>query len=63
MGENSTTAAGSPGQATGRARVVHDAYADEPPEPGEVLSRLEGSARRSVEPQDQIMLSTQGLAQ
>jgi pyruvate,water dikinase len=30
-------AAGSPGQATGRARVVRDAYADEPPQPGEVL--------------------------
>ncbi len=30
-------AAGSPGVATGRARVVIDAYADEPPEPGEVL--------------------------
>jgi phosphohistidine swiveling domain-containing protein len=30
-------AAGSPGVATGRARVVLDAYADEPPQPGEVL--------------------------
>lgn len=30
-------AAGSPGVATGRARVVLDAYADDPPEPGEVL--------------------------
>ena len=30
-------AAGSPGQATGRARVVIDAYADEPTRPGEVL--------------------------
>ncbi len=30
-------AAGSPGVATGRARVVMDAYADEPTEPGEVL--------------------------
>jgi pyruvate,water dikinase len=32
-----TGAAGSPGQATGRARVVRNAYADEPPQPGEVL--------------------------
>ena len=30
-------APGSPGVARGRARVVMDAYADEPPEPGEVL--------------------------
>ena len=30
-------AAGSPGVATGRARVVLDAYADDPTEPGEVL--------------------------
>ncbi len=30
-------AAGSPGRATGRARVVMDAYADEPTRPGEVL--------------------------
>lgn len=30
-------AAGSPGVATGRARVVMDAYVDDPPEPGEVL--------------------------
>jgi pyruvate,water dikinase len=30
-------AAGSPGHATGRARVVRDAYVDEPPQPGEVL--------------------------
>lgn len=30
-------AAGSPGIATGRARVVFDAYADDPTEPGEVL--------------------------
>jgi phosphohistidine swiveling domain-containing protein len=30
-------AAGSPGRATGRARVVRNAYVDEPPEPGEVL--------------------------
>ena len=30
-------AAGSPGVATGRARVVMDAYADDPTEPGEVL--------------------------
>ena len=30
-------AAGSPGVATGRARVVLDAYTDEPTEPGEVL--------------------------
>ena len=30
-------AAGSPGVAVGRARVVMDAYADEPTEPGEVL--------------------------
>jgi phosphohistidine swiveling domain-containing protein len=32
-----TGAAGSPGVASGRARVVLDAYADAPPEPGEVL--------------------------
>ena len=32
-----TGAAGSPGQASGRARVVRNAYADEPPRPGEVL--------------------------
>jgi pyruvate,water dikinase len=32
-----TGAAGSPGVATGRARVVLDAYADAPTEPGEVL--------------------------
>lgn len=32
-----TGAAGSPGLATGRARVVRDAYADDPTEPGEVL--------------------------
>jgi pyruvate,water dikinase len=32
-----TGAAGSPGVATGRARVVLDAYADDPTEPGEVL--------------------------
>jgi pyruvate,water dikinase len=32
-----TGAAGSPGQATGRARVVRNAYADEPTQPGEVL--------------------------
>jgi pyruvate,water dikinase len=32
-----TGAAGSPGVATGRARVVMDAYADAPTEPGEVL--------------------------
>ncbi|WP_420637769.1 PEP-utilizing enzyme [Candidatus Poriferisocius sp.] len=30
-------AAGSPGRATGRARVIMDAYADEPTQPGEVL--------------------------
>ncbi len=30
-------AAGSPGHATGRARVVRNAYVDEPPQPGEVL--------------------------
>jgi pyruvate,water dikinase len=30
-------AAGSPGVATGRARVVLDAYSDDPTEPGEVL--------------------------
>lgn len=30
-------AAGSPGVARGRARVVNDAYADDPTEPGEVL--------------------------
>lgn len=32
-----TGAAGSPGSATGRARVVRNAYADEPTRPGEVL--------------------------
>jgi rifampicin phosphotransferase len=32
-----TGAAGSPGVARGRARVVMDAYADDPTEPGEVL--------------------------
>jgi len=32
-----TGAAGSPGVAAGHARVVMDAYADGPPEPGEVL--------------------------
>ena len=32
-----TGAAGSPGVATGRARVVRNAYADEPTQPGEVL--------------------------
>ncbi len=32
-----TGAAGSPGRATGRARVVLDAYADEPTRPGEIL--------------------------
>jgi pyruvate,water dikinase len=32
-----TGAAGSPGRATGRARVIVDAYADDPTEPGEVL--------------------------
>ena len=32
-----TGAAGSPGQATGRARVIRDAYSDEPTRPGEVL--------------------------
>jgi pyruvate,water dikinase len=36
-GDEISGAAGSPGQATGRARVVLDAYADAPPEPGEVL--------------------------
>jgi rifampicin phosphotransferase len=30
-------AAGCPGHATGRARVVRNAYVDEPPQPGEVL--------------------------
>ncbi|MGZ4679474.1 MAG: PEP-utilizing enzyme, partial [Ilumatobacteraceae bacterium] len=30
-------AAGSPGRASGPARVVRNAYADEPPQPGEVL--------------------------
>jgi pyruvate,water dikinase len=30
-------AAGSPGHATGRARIVRNAYADEPPQRGEVL--------------------------
>lgn len=30
-------AAGSPGHATGRARIVCNAYVDEPPQPGEVL--------------------------
>jgi rifampicin phosphotransferase len=30
-------AAGSPGRATGRARIIRNAYADEPTEPGEVL--------------------------
>ena len=30
-------AAGSPGRASGRARIVRNAYADEPTEPGEVL--------------------------
>ncbi len=32
-----TGAAGSPGRATGRARVIMDAYVDEPTHPGEVL--------------------------
>jgi phosphohistidine swiveling domain-containing protein len=32
-----TGAAGSPGHAAGRARVVRNAYADEPPQAGEVL--------------------------
>ena len=36
-GTRSLGAAGSPGIATGRARVVLDAYADDPTEPGEVL--------------------------
>jgi pyruvate,water dikinase len=36
-GDEIIGAAGSPGQATGRARVVLDAYTDAPPEPGEVL--------------------------
>ena len=36
-GDEIAGAAGSPGRATGRARVVLDAYADEPTEPGEVL--------------------------
>jgi pyruvate,water dikinase len=35
--ETISGAAASPGQATGRARVVHNAYADEPTRPGEVL--------------------------
>ena len=38
-GTRSSGAAGSPGVATGRARVVMDAYADDPTEPGEVLGR------------------------
>ena len=37
QGAELTGAAGSPGQASGRARVVMDAYADEPTRPGEVL--------------------------
>ncbi len=36
-GDEIAGAAGSPGTATGRARVVMDAYADDPTEPGEVL--------------------------
>jgi rifampicin phosphotransferase len=36
-GDEIAGAAASPGRATGRARVVMDAYVDEPPEPGEVL--------------------------
>lgn len=36
-GDEITGAAGSPGVATGRARVVMDAYADEPTKPGEIL--------------------------
>jgi pyruvate,water dikinase len=36
-GDEIVGAAGSPGVAIGRARVVSDAYADEPTEPGEVL--------------------------
>jgi phosphohistidine swiveling domain-containing protein len=36
-GDEITGAAGSPGVAIGRARVVIDAYADAPTEPGEVL--------------------------
>lgn len=36
-GDEIAGAAGSPGNATGRARVVMNAYADRPPEPGEVL--------------------------
>lgn len=36
-GDEIVGAAGSPGIATGRARIVMDAYADEPTEPGEVL--------------------------
>jgi rifampicin phosphotransferase len=36
-GDEITGAGCSPGCATGRARVVMDAYVDEPPEPGEVL--------------------------
>lgn len=37
VGDEITGAAGSPGHATGRARVVMDAYADEPTQLGEVL--------------------------
>jgi pyruvate,water dikinase len=36
-GDQVTGAAGSPGVARGRARVVTDAYVDDPTEPGEVL--------------------------
>lgn len=36
-GDEIAGAAGSPGIATGRARVIMDAYADDPTEPGEVL--------------------------
>ena len=36
-GDEIAGAAGSPGTATGRARVIMDAYADDPTEPGEVL--------------------------
>lgn len=36
-GDEIAGAAASPGRASGRARVVMDAYVDEPPEPGEVL--------------------------
>jgi pyruvate,water dikinase len=36
-GDEIAGAAGSPGVARGRARVIMDAYADEPTEPGEVL--------------------------